>query len=198
LVRLMRKIDEVSTVDFVASTQLDATLSGFRNRSLVNFYFIKDSESPSLIFFTLFPSLQVLDSFRAYLQSLSVDHCRLVILFFASLLRFRFCDTLHDACPLCRKPWYWDHFFECHSFKTCVQTGPVPISQIESLVCSASWPELTVLVCQNLIAWRSVLSGVVFPAGVVDSLPRVLPTRAFTRCKPQKMLVRGPFPLVHV
>jgi hypothetical protein len=29
-------------------------------------------------------------------------------------------------------------------------------------------------------------------------LPRVLPTRAFTRCKPQKMLVRSPFPLVHV
>jgi hypothetical protein len=170
LVRLLRKIDEVSTVDFDASAQLKNVLSGFSNRSLVNFYFIKDSESQSLTFFTLFPTLKVLDSFRSYLQTLSEEHCRLLILFFASLLRFRFCNALHDVCPLCRKPWFWDHFFGCPVFVSRVRTGPASIKQIESLVCSSSWSQLTVFVRMNLVAWRSVLDDVVFPAGVIDSL----------------------------
>jgi hypothetical protein len=170
LVRLLRKIDDVSTVNFNALAQLDSTLSGFNDRSLVNFYFIKDSDSPSLSFFTKFPTLQVLDSFRSLLMSLPDEQCRLVILFFASLLRFPLCTTYHDACPLCRKTWLWDHFLECPKLRVVAPVRFFAISDIERLIRDSNWPDLLAIVRSNLLAWASVLQDVVFPMDVIAAL----------------------------
>jgi hypothetical protein len=98
-------------VDFYAPVCLDAALSGFQDRSLVNFFFIKHGDSDSLSVYRLFPSLVVLDSFRSLLESVPSPQSRLVIMFCSPLLRFRICSSIHDSCPLCKKAWLWDSFF---------------------------------------------------------------------------------------
>ncbi len=99
----MRRIDpDLSTVDFDATSVLNTVLTGFEDRTTINFFYIKGGSSDSLIFFRIFDNVDGLSLFRVLLASLSPDHDRLLILFTSSLLRFRFCCVIHDACPLCK------------------------------------------------------------------------------------------------
>jgi hypothetical protein len=168
----MRFVDpDLSTVDFNASAALDQTLSDFSDRSLVNFYFIKDGDSDSLSFFRLLPSLDSLNSFRNFLGSLEPPHCRLVILFCSSLLRFRVCSTIRDLCPLCKKPWLWRHFLDCPRIgDTALASGRRVVLEFESCVMEGKWASLLTHVKANLQLWRSLLSDFVFPSDQIETL----------------------------
>jgi hypothetical protein len=172
LVRLLRLIDpDLSTVDLVAHDTLDLTLSGFTDRSSVNFYFIQDGDSESLSFFRLFLSLETLNSFRLFLSSLGPDQCRLIILFCASLLRFRLCSTIRDVCPLCKKPWLWRHFFDCPRLGvTPGASGRAVALHVVTCAGAGDWGELKSLVRSNLLHWRTCLPDFVFPCDIIQSL----------------------------
>jgi hypothetical protein len=172
LVRLMRRIDpDLSTVDLNPIADLDQCLSNFSDRSLFNYFFIQDGTSDSLSFFRLFASLEVLNSFRGLLCELGPEHSRLVILFSSSLLRFRFCAVIRDACPLCKKPWLWNHFIGCP--KLCdigVDSGRTAIANFEALVRVGDWSEVLKSIRHFLLSWADAVPDVIFPRDVIDSL----------------------------
>jgi hypothetical protein len=172
LVRIMRLVDpDLSTVDFNASSALSQSLADFSDRSLVNFHFIKDGNSDSLSFYRLFPSLDILSSFRNFLSSLEPPHCRLVILFCSSLLRFRVCSTICDLCPLCKKPWLWRHFLDCPRLGvTDGASGRVVALQVEACVMEGNWDLFMTFVKANLQLWRGLLSDFALPSDQVDTL----------------------------
>jgi hypothetical protein len=112
-----------------------------------------------------------LESFRLLLGSLSFDHCRLLLLFCSSLLRFRFCSSPCSTCPLCRKQWLWEHFFTCPKL-VLIHTGApaVYLSQFKACVNVADWGTSLSFIRFALLQWSAVLPDVIFPHDVIDSL----------------------------
>jgi hypothetical protein len=172
LVRLLGRIESVSTVDFDALATLDRMLAAYSpaDHSSVNFYYIKNGDSDSLSFYRLFPSLDALNSFRSLSQTVPFAHCRLIILFCSPLLPFRLCNTVHDACPLCKKPWLWDHFLSCAKLSMSRAEGRARLSLFESSVISNDWSCMLRLMRENIAMWCDVLPDVAFPCDVIDTL----------------------------
>jgi hypothetical protein len=136
------------------------------------FFYLQECDSDSLSFFRLFDSPEVLYSFRSYLESIPFAQRRLIIPFTSSLLRFRFCPTPREYCPLCGRRWLWIHFFCC----TKLDIAP-DVSARAQVFCDVS--EHIKLGHREIFAhylrfclleWTDGLSQVAFPLQVIDDL----------------------------
>jgi hypothetical protein len=173
LVCLLRNVlGAVSTVSFNPDSELAKARSVFCDEDYNFFYIQECTESESLSFYRLFEEPDVLYSFRAFLESLDFNHRQLIILFSASLLRFRFCLTPREWCPLCGKKWLWEHFF------TCARLDPFPdISsrsavwvEVRSHISLGHWDIFLHYLRFCLLEWHDLLSQVAFPRDVIDGL----------------------------
>jgi hypothetical protein len=171
LVRLLRVfVPSLSTVRFSTDEAL-ATVSEVLHDPDINFYFIARSESDSMSFFRLFRDSATLVSFRLFLSSLSFQHRRLVILFAASLLRYRFCTIMCEFCPLCGKRWLWEHFFSCRRLEVApVDTPTDVLSVVRTHVSLGQWDIFLQYLRFYLLEWRDILLIATFPHEVIDSL----------------------------
>ncbi len=113
LVRLVKQFEpRFSAMDDNVFVAAERILSK-SNSATFSFSYIKFCESPTLSFFTLFKDVSVLESFRDFLNQRPYASIRFIVLFCASLLRFRLCARPSELCPLCGHPWLWEHFFKC-------------------------------------------------------------------------------------
>jgi hypothetical protein len=149
----------------------DRVLSASRSPHFV-FSYVKRNESTSLSFFTTFGSVEVLESFRAFLESKPFPQRRLVILFASSLLRFRFCSRPRELCPLCGRPWLWEHFFNCRFLVVAPieETSPQTLSVVSGLVERGEWEIFMHYLRFYLLQWCDLTFDPVIPAAVIDSL----------------------------
>ncbi len=136
-----------------------------------SFYYILHSDSDSLSFFRLFRDPDVLRSFRTFLSKLSPQHRRLVILFLASLLRYRFCSLICEFCPLCGKKWLWEHFFSCKKLECVAIDHPCDVlSVVQTHVSAGQWNVFAQYLRFYLLEWRDVVTTATFPSDVIESL----------------------------
>jgi hypothetical protein len=171
LVRLLRVfVPSISTAQF-STDQALATVSELLSDPDLSFYFILRSDSDTLSFFRLFQDPTVLTSFREFLTSLTFQHRRLVILFAGSLLRYRFCATICEFCPLCGKRWVWEHFFTCRRLDvTAIDAPSSVLSIVQTHIGSGQWDVFLQYLRFYLLEWREILATAVFPHDVIDSL----------------------------
>jgi hypothetical protein len=137
-----------------------------------NFQFIKTSDSPSLSFFVLFQSKEVLVSYRNFLQSLPWDQARLLLLFSTSLLRFRFCKTARELCPLCGKAWTWEHFFSCRYLEVApgLSSNVQVLAIVSDHIRLGQWEILVQYVRFYLLEWHDLIREPAIPASLIDAL----------------------------
>ncbi len=173
IVWLLRNFDPtVSTVNLNLDLELSKAIDMVSDADF-NFFFIQDGDSESLSFFRLFAEPTILSSFRDFLQKLQFPQRRLVILFSASLLRFRFCHYPREFCPLCGKRWLWDHFFIA-----CRKLDVVPELAVDSSVLVAvsshiahgQWEVFLHYLRFYLLQWSDILTQAAFPIDVIDNL----------------------------
>jgi hypothetical protein len=172
LVRLLRVfVPSISTVQF-STDQALGSVSDLLSDPDFSFYYIARGDSDSMSFFRLFQDPSVLVSFRTFITSLSPQHRRLVILFSASLLRYRFCSNFCEFCPLCGKRWLWEHFFACRRLDVAsvevVSTNVV--SAVKVHISSGQWTVFLQYLRFYLLEWRDILTTAVFPYDVIDTL----------------------------
>ncbi len=134
--------------------------------------YIQRSDSPSLSFFRLLDSVDTLVSFRLFLESRPFPQRRLIILFTSSLLRFRFCSRPRELCPLCGRPWLWEHFFNCrHLALTPVEDSPAhTLTVITEIVGRGDWSVFMHYLRFYLLQWCDLTFDPVFPVHVIDNL----------------------------
>jgi hypothetical protein len=173
LIRLIRRFDSKFsfTTDEEALVCLDRILFRSNSNDFI-FNFIKFGDSPSLSFYRLLSSPDSLHSFRVFIQELPYPQSRLIILFCSSLLRFRFCSRPREWCPLCGKPWLWDHFFLCRRLE--VAPGLDCQSQTRRVIwghiARDEWFIFSSFVRFYLLQWRDLVHDPVFPEDVIDGL----------------------------
>jgi hypothetical protein len=172
LVRLARIfVPSISTVHFSSEAALLATVSELISDPDLSFYYVLHSDSDSLSFFRLFRDPAVLSSFRLFLSHLKYPQRRLVILFIASLLRYRFCSLICEFCPLCGRKWLWEHFF------TCKQLQIVPIDEprdvlkiVQTHIREGQWDAFLAYLRFYLLEWRDVVTTAIFSSDVIEGL----------------------------
>jgi hypothetical protein len=135
------------------------------------FQFIKTSDSQTLTFFTIFESVEVLASFRQLVQDLGV-HARLLLLFCASLLRFRFCSTPRELCPLCGRVWLWEHFFTCRFLEVApgLDSGSQVLSSVSGHISRGEWDIVLHYVRFYLLEWHDLVREPSFSELEIESL----------------------------
>jgi hypothetical protein len=136
------------------------------------FQFIKTSDLLSLSFFTLFRSRDVLVSYRNFLQSLPWDQARILLLFSSSLLRFRFCDTPRELCPLCGKVWLWEHFFTCRFLEVApgLNSSTQVLVTISDHISLGQWEVFVQYVRFYLLEWHELVRDPAVSLLLIDSL----------------------------
>jgi hypothetical protein len=136
-----------------------------------NFFYILHSDSDSLSFYRLFCDPDVLCSFRVFLSRLSPQHRRLVILFSASLLRYRFCSLICEFCPLCGKKWLWEHFFSCKKLDCVAVDNPCDVlSVVQTHISEGQWDIFVQYLRFYLLEWNDTVTTAAFPTEIIDSL----------------------------
>ncbi len=172
MLRLVRKF--VPSCDAQLSNVLAATdriLSASRSPQFA-FSYIKRTESQSLTFFKLFSSVEVLNSFRDFLESKPFPQRRLVILFSSSLLRFRFCSRPRELCPLCGRPWLWEHFFSCKFLVVAPieESAQQTVTVVRGLIERGEWEVFAHYLRFYLLQWCDLTFDPNIPTNVIDGL----------------------------
>jgi hypothetical protein len=135
------------------------------------YHFIRHGDSDTLSFFREIGCPAALTSFRSLLQSLPNAQMRILILFCASLLRFRFCTQPTALCPLCGRAWTWEHFFTCRFLDVvpCQSSSRVLLS-VKRLIREGSWDILLDYVHFYLLQWRALTSNPAFSCEDLEGL----------------------------
>jgi hypothetical protein len=165
-------LGHVSTVSLNPEPELVRARAIF-NVDDYNFFYIQEcTDSDSLSFFRLFEDSRVLSSFRAFLESLDPSQRQLLILFTASLLRFRFCPTPREWCPLCGKKWVWEHFFSCPRLDPFpeISSRSAVWAEVKTHISLGHWDIFVHYLRFCLLEWHDLLSQVAFPREVIDDL----------------------------
>jgi hypothetical protein len=172
MVRLVRKFQpsfSPSSDDVLVAMNRIVFASG---SSTFNFNYLKFSDSPTLTFFVLFRDVSVLESFRAFLGTRTLVHTRLVILFCSSTLRFRFCTRPRDLCPLCGRPWLWEHFFQCRFLDVApgLNRSVDVLRSVSAHVASGDWEVFLSYMRFYLLQWCDLVHDPIIPMADIDSL----------------------------
>ncbi len=136
------------------------------------FQFIITGESVSLSFFRLFSSRDILFSYRKFLQSLPWDQARILLLFCSSLLRFRFCLTPRELCPLCGKLWLWEHFFVCRFLEVApgLNSSSQVLVTVSDHIRNGQWEVLVQYVRFYLLEWNDLVRDPAFSVRTIEDL----------------------------
>jgi hypothetical protein len=136
------------------------------------FQFIKTSDSVTLSFFTLFDTPEILASFRLFIQSLDWGQARIVLLFSASLLRFRFCSTPRELCPLCGKAWTWEHFIVCRYLEVApgLDSNVQVLATISDHIRICQWESVVQYIRFYLLEWCDLVREPAISVSVIDAL----------------------------
>jgi hypothetical protein len=174
LVRLLRKFDPdlsstLSVDELLVATNRIIFCSG--SPSFI-FHYIRRGDSSSLSFFRLFGSPSILVSFRAHLEAKPYVARRLLILFCSSLLRFRFCSSPRELCPLCGRPWMWEHFFSCPRLDVApgLDSGHHTLLIVSTFVQEGDWVSFDHYVHFYLLLWRDQTYDPALAVSTIDSL----------------------------
>jgi hypothetical protein len=173
VVLLLQKVDGVSSLDFAAESELVRVNSLLLGGQDYGFFYIQECvDLDSLSFYRLFRDPEVLCSFRSFLESLTTEHRRLVILFSASLLRFRFCAVSCEYCPLCGKKCVWEHFFACPKMEVAPEASSrvVVLDTVRQHISDGQWDVFVHYLRFYLLQCSAVFTRVVFPTDVIESL----------------------------
>jgi hypothetical protein len=117
-------------------------------------------------------SVDILDSFRHFLETRPFPQRRLIILFTSSMLRFRFCSRPREFCPLCGRLWLWEHFFNCRYLDVTPieDSSTQTLAVITGLVERGKWDIFMHYLRFYLLQWCDLTFDPAFPVHVIESL----------------------------
>jgi hypothetical protein len=139
--------------DFLSvMTRLDPLRS---SRSRFTFLLLKETDDTTLAPFRLFESVEVFDSFRSMLGTVSKDSASLVLLFCSSGIRFRFLARASHFCPCCGTPWLTSHFFTCTVVEPQLARNDIYLASFQESLRVGEWAKVLFLIYEMLLLWKS-------------------------------------------
>ncbi len=111
-------------------------------------------------------------SYRKFIEGLGRDQARVVLLFSASLLRFRFCSSPRDLCPLCGKAWLWEHFFTCRFLEVApgLDSSVQVLATISDHIKHGQWEIFVQYIRFYLLEWLDLVREPAISVSLIDSL----------------------------
>jgi hypothetical protein len=151
------------------SSKLSPFSRSVRTRFL--FHLLRVTDEATLAPFRLFESVEVLESFRELLGSISKSSADTLLLFCSSGHRFRFFEYSALKCPLCScSSWLFNHLFTCRVTEPLLVRNGVSWEDFETNMGKGKWKEVLFLLHETMTVWRNSFTTCVIDDLTMNSL----------------------------